>query len=107
LPYLGPGIFTVMLTAVAVITFDTPAAMLAPPAAFLLLNLIEDQLILPFVLGRSFAINPVVIFVWVLIWAWMWGIGGLLIAVPLLVALRICAERIPRLEPLAVMLARS
>ncbi len=106
LPYLGPLVATVTLAAVGLITFDTPWGILAPPAAFLLLNFIEDQLILPFLLGRSLRLNPVVIFLWVLICAWMWGIGGLLLAVPLLVALRICAERLPKLEPLAVVLAR-
>ena len=107
LPYLGPLIATVLLAAVGLLTFDTPWASMAPPAAFLLLNFIEDQLILPFLLGRSLSLNPVVIFMWVLVWAWMWGIGGLLLAVPLLVALRICAERVPRLRPLAVVLSRN
>lgn len=105
LPYLGPMIATVMLAAVGLITYDSPWGMLAPPAVFLLLNFIEDQVILPFVLGRSLSLNPVVIFLWVIVWAWMWGIGGLLLAVPLLVALRICAERLPKLQPLAVVLA--
>jgi predicted PurR-regulated permease PerM len=107
LPYIGPLIATVMLAAVGLLTYDTPWGTLAPPAAFLLLNFIEDQLILPFLLGRSLRLNPVVIFLWVLIWAWMWGIGGILIAVPLLVAVRICAERLPKLRPLAVVLSRS
>lgn len=107
LPYLGPLVATTLITAVALITFDAPLDILAPPGAFLLLNFIEDQLILPFVLGRRLAIHPVVIFVWVLFWAWMWGIGGLLLAVPLLVALRICAERVPALKPLAILLARA
>jgi predicted PurR-regulated permease PerM len=107
LPYIGPLIFTVILSAVALLTFDAPLEILAPPAAFLVLNFIEDQLLLPFLLGRRLSINPVVIFLWVLFWSWMWGIGGLLLAVPLLVAVRICAERVPRLNPLAVILARA
>jgi len=106
LPYLGPLIIMAMLTAVGMLTFDTPFDILAPAGAFLLLNFIEDQLILPFVLGKHFSVNPVVIFVWVLFWAWMWGIGGLLLAVPLLVAVRICAERIPAMQPVAVILSR-
>lgn len=106
LPYLGPLIITVLLTGVAMLTFDTPFDILAPAGTFLLLNFIEDQLILPFVLGKHFSVNPVVIFVWVLFWAWMWGIGGLLLAVPLLVAVRICAERIPILQPVAIILSR-
>ncbi len=107
LPYIGPFLFTAMLTAVALLTFDAPLDILAPPAAFVALNLIEDQLVLPFVLGRRLSINPVFIFVWVLFWAWMWGVGGLLLAVPLLVAVRICAERVPVLNPLAVVLTRT
>lgn len=107
LPYIGPLIVTVLLSAVALLTFDTPLEILGPPAAFLLLNFVEDQLIMPFLFGRRFSINPVVIFVWVLFWAWMWGIGGLLLAVPMLVAVRICAERIPRMRPLAVILSRN
>lgn len=106
LPYLGALTSFVMLLAVGLLTFDTPLAMLAPAGVFILLNFIEDQLVLPFVLGRSFALNPVVIFVWVLIWAWLWGIGGLLLAVPLLVAVRICAERVSSLKPLAIVLSR-
>jgi predicted PurR-regulated permease PerM len=106
LPYLGPLIITVLLTAVAMLAFESPFDILAPAGTFLLLNFIEDQLILPIVLGRHFSVNPVVIFVWMLFWAWMWGIGGLLLAVPLLVAVRICAERIPILQPVAVILSR-
>jgi predicted PurR-regulated permease PerM len=107
LPYLGPLIATVTLAAVGLLTFDTPWGMLAPPAVFLLLNFIEDHLILPFLLGHRLKLNPVVIFLWVLIVAWMWGIGGLILAVPLLVAVRICAERVPSLQPLAVLLSRG
>jgi predicted PurR-regulated permease PerM len=107
LPYLGPLAAIVMLTAVALVTFDNVWQALAPPAAFLALNLIEDQLVLPFVLGRSLALNPVVIFLWVLVWTWMWGVAGILLAVPLLVAVRICTERVPALAPLGALLARE
>src|SRR5690606_41668979 len=107
LHYLGATVATVMLAAVGLLTFDPPWGMLAPPAAFLALNFIKDQLIMPFLLGKSLRLNPVVIFLWVLICAWVWGIGGLLLAVPLLVAIRICAERLPKLRPLAVVLSRA
>jgi predicted PurR-regulated permease PerM len=106
LPYIGALTSVAMLCAVGMLTFDTVGAMLAPAITFMVLNFIEDNLIVPFVLGRSLALNPVVIFTWVLIWAWLWGIGGLLLAVPLLVAVRICAERVPKLKPLAIVLSR-
>jgi len=106
LPYIGALTSVVMLAAVGMLTFDTPGAMLAPAATFIVLNFIEDNVVVPFVVGRSLSLNPVVIFTWVLIWAWLWGIGGLLLAVPLLVAVRICAERVPKLKPLAIVLSR-
>jgi predicted PurR-regulated permease PerM len=61
----------------------------------------------PIVLGRRLALNPVAVFIWVLLWGWLWGVPGLLVAVPMLVALRICAEKIPSLNPLAELLSRD
>jgi predicted PurR-regulated permease PerM len=107
LPYLGALISTVTLGLVALLTFDSPLQALAPPAAFLVLNFVEDQLVLPYVLGRRFAVNPVLIFLWVLVCTWVWGVAGVLLAVPLLVAVRICAERVPAMAPVAALIARD
>jgi predicted PurR-regulated permease PerM len=107
LPYIGPFIAVVVIGVAAVVSFDTPLAMLAPPLAYLLLHLVEDQVVLPVALGRRLAVSPVVIFIWMLVWAWMWGVVGVVLAVPLLVAVRICAEHIPSLAPLGAFLARD
>jgi predicted PurR-regulated permease PerM len=107
LPYIGPFVGVVVIGVAAVVSFDTPLAMLAPPLAYLVLHLVEDQVILPVALGRRLAVSPVVIFIWVLVWTWMWGVVGVVLAVPLLVAVRICAEHIPALAPLAAFLARE
>jgi len=104
LPYLGPMLASVAIAAVAIVTFDAPQAMVLPPVVYLILHLIEGQLIVPFVLGRRMAVNPVILFIWLLIFAWVWGAPGAVIAVPMLVAVRICAERIEFLRPLATML---
>jgi len=104
LPYLGPMLASVVIAAVAIVTFDAPLAMVLPPVVYLILHLIEGQLVVPFVLGRRMAVNPVILFIWLLIFAWVWGAPGAVIAVPMLVAVRICAERIEFLRPLATML---
>jgi predicted PurR-regulated permease PerM len=82
-------------------------AMLLPPAVYLLLTVLEGQVVQPIVLGRHLSTAPVVIFVWVLAWGWLWGVGGVLIAVPLLVAAKICAEHLPSWRPLAELLGRD
>ncbi|HKY01168.1 MAG TPA: AI-2E family transporter [Burkholderiales bacterium] len=100
-PYLGPIIALLVISLVSLFTFDQPMDIVAPPAVFLLLHFIEGQLAEPMIMGDRFAINPVVIFVWVLIWGWLGGAIGVLIAVPLLVALRICAQRIDSMAKFA------
>ena len=58
---------------------------LLPAGAYLLLHLLEADLVTPFVLGRRYTLNPVVIFVSLMFFAWLWGVTGALLAVPLLV----------------------
>jgi predicted PurR-regulated permease PerM len=107
IPYIGPAIGVAILGVVAVLTFDPGIAMVAPPLVYLVLHFIEGQIIGPLVFGQRLAMNPVVIFVWVLVWAWLWGIGGIVLAVPLLVAVRIFASHVPSAAPLAQFLARD
>lgn len=103
-PYLGPIISLVIIAAVSLFTFNAPADIIAPPAVFLLLHFLEGQVAEPLIMGNRFAINPVVIFVWVLIWGWLGGAIGVLIAVPLLVALRIFASHIEGMKPFVDMI---
>jgi predicted PurR-regulated permease PerM len=106
-PYVGAAITLLSIFVVAALSFDGATQILLPVLAFLALTTIEGQLVQPIVLGRRLALNPVVVFIWVLLWGWLWGVPGLLVAVPMLVALRICAEKIPRLQPLAEVLSRE
>jgi predicted PurR-regulated permease PerM len=106
-PYLGPIIALAVITLVALFTFDQPSAIMAPPAVFLVLHFLEGQVAEPLIMGDRFAINPVVIFVWVLIWGWLGGAIGVLIAVPLLVALRICASHIDNMQPIAEIIGKN
>jgi predicted PurR-regulated permease PerM len=107
IPYLGPIIALVAISVVALFTFTDTLSMVLPPAVFLMLHFIEGQLLEPLVMGGRFEMNPVIIFVWVLLWGWLGGAIGVLIAVPLLVAIRICASHIPSLTPLAEMISRD
>jgi predicted PurR-regulated permease PerM len=58
-------------------------------AAYLTLNLIESQLVTPTLLGRTMKINPLVVMLWLLICAWLWGVVGVLLSVPLLVCIKL------------------
>jgi predicted PurR-regulated permease PerM len=107
LPYVGAAVTLLGVFVVAALSFDGATQVITPVLALLTLATIEGQFVQPIVLGRRLALNPVAVFIWVLLWGWLWGVPGLLVAVPMLVALRICAEKIPSLQPLAELLSRD
>jgi predicted PurR-regulated permease PerM len=55
--------------------------------------------ITPFVLGRGLQLNPVAIFIAILLWGWLWGLTRVLLAVPLLASFKIICERVEPLHP--------
>jgi predicted PurR-regulated permease PerM len=99
-PYLGALVTIGVLGLVAVLTFDDPWRMLLPPATFFVLTALEGQVVSPILHGRRLALNPVVIFVGLLLWGWLWGIPGILLAVPLLATLKIFCDNIEPLAPI-------
>jgi predicted PurR-regulated permease PerM len=44
------------------------------------------------VLGRNMQLNPLVVMLWLVIWGWLWGASGVLLAVPMLVGIKLVAE---------------
>ena len=88
----------VLYRLVGVVAFDEPTQMLAPPLLYLGLQLIESELVTPIVLGRRWSISPLVVLLWLLFCGWLWGIAGVLLAVPMLVCFKIVAERVPDMD---------
>jgi len=103
-PYIGPMLTTAALSVVGITNAHSLLLGLAPPAAFLGLHLIESFVVTPFLAGRRLALDPIMIFLSLLLFGWMWGIAGLLIAVPLLTCLKIIASRVPGWAALAKLL---
>jgi len=104
-PFIGPTLTAIALTVVGFGQFNTPALALAPPAAFLGLHLLEGQLLTPHLVGRRLALDPVVVFLALIALGWMWGVAGLLLAVPLLTCAKIIAERVENGHVLATLLS--
>ena len=107
IPYLGPLMTLVLLALAGSLTFSTFPGMLAPAAAFGVINVIESNFVSPWIVGRRLEISPLVVFLSVLVCGWIWGIAGAFIAVPLLVALRAAARRSRSLRLWVVYLDRS
>jgi predicted PurR-regulated permease PerM len=105
LPYLGPGTGVVSSFAIGVVAFDTLGQALLAPLAYLVLAIVEGQLVTPMIVGRRLELNAVVILIAIAFWGWMWGIVGALIAVPLLVTAKIFADHVDGLKGFGEFLA--
>ncbi len=100
IPYLGPLVGIATMAVVGFLTYPEVGRALLVPAVYFALNFVESSFATPFVLGRRLTLNPVVVFVGLTFWGWLWGVVGALIAVPLLVVLKIFCDRTERLAPL-------
>ena len=100
-PYLGATVSLVILSLVAFLTFEQVGQALLVPAVFLAFTTIEGQLLSPWILGGRLTLHPVLIFVSLLFWGWLWGVAGALIAVPVLVVVKILCDHFEKLHPVS------
>jgi len=82
--YLGPATMVASLAVGGAIAFDGLGALL-PAALYLSLNMTEAQFVTPSFVGRNISVNPLLIFVSLVFWLWLWGPLGGVIAIPVLV----------------------
>ncbi len=97
-PYVGPLIGMVVMLVMGFSTFDNTVQALLPAAIYLGLHTLEGQIVTPIVLGRRMALSPLVLILALMVFGWLWGIVGLLLAVPLLVCVKIVLTRIEGLD---------
>ena len=76
IPYLGALVGIVLTAAVALVSFDSIGQALLAPAAYLALATLEGNFITPTIMGKRFTLNPVVVFIWLIFWGWLWGVIG-------------------------------
>ena len=99
IPYLGALVMVGVLLLAALSTFDNVAHIVAVPASFLAINLLQAYVITPLLLGRRLTLNPVAILIGLILWWEVWGVAGAFIAVPLLATLKILCDHIETLAP--------
>ncbi|GAB3672444.1 AI-2E family transporter [Salinisphaera aquimarina] len=105
-PYAGAAISLAAITLASFATFDTLAHVAAAPAAVFALNVIEGNIVTPSVHGRRFEMSPLMVFFALFFWGWLWGVAGMLMAVPLLVVFKVTFDHIEELRPLGRLLGR-
>jgi len=100
IPYVGPLAGIVSTLVVSLLTFDSAAHALLMPVAYLAMATIEGNFVTPIIVGRILTLNPVMIFLSLMFWGWVWGIAGALLAVPILAVFKIVCDHLQPLAPI-------
>jgi predicted PurR-regulated permease PerM len=101
IPFLGGAGMMILLTLAGLATFDGIGQALLPPAVYLTITTLQNNLVSPVAYGRRLRLNPVAILVGVLFWYYLWGVPGAFLAVPIIATLKILGEHVDALAPLA------
>ncbi|MDO9637653.1 MAG: AI-2E family transporter [Pseudotabrizicola sp.] len=105
IPYLGAITGVGIALLVALVTFTDVFWPVMVALTYLTLTTLEGQLITPYFVARRLQMNAVVVFLTVALWAWLWSVIGMIIAVPLLVVISVICDHVPGLEKLGNFLA--
>ena len=104
-PYIGGLVNTVILALAAFLAFDDVSRALMAPFVFTVINILEGNLITPWILGRRMRLNTVAVFVGLIFWWYLWGITGAILAVPIMASMKIACDHIASLAPIGEFLA--
>ena len=105
-PYIGPSVAVALITCGAFLQFHHIEPTAAAGGVSALVAMLEGNLVSPWLTGRAGELNTVAVFVSVLFWGWMWGVWGLVLAVPIMVSIKAAADHIDPLQPVGELLGR-
>jgi len=104
-PHLGAIICMVVLFFVGAIAHQSIAWGVASASTFVLITSTESYFVTPMILSRSLRVSPLAVILAILFWGWLWGIGGGLLAAPLLTVFKIICDQFESMRPVAALLS--
>ncbi|WP_124948405.1 AI-2E family transporter [Sulfuriferula thiophila] len=104
IPYIGP-VFTAAATGmVAYLQFDSMSMALLVAGASLAIATFVGTFVTTWVTGRIAKMNAAAVFISLLFWAWLWGIWGMLLGIPIIVIIKVISQHVEQLQPVAEVL---
>jgi predicted PurR-regulated permease PerM len=103
-PYFGPLLVAGALGIVGYLQYESIQAALGVAGLAMLITTIEGYWLTPSLMRRVAEINHIAIFAGILFWSWMWGVPGMLLAIPMMVVVKAVCDRVEGLQPIGNML---
>jgi predicted PurR-regulated permease PerM len=107
IPYAGPTAFVVLVGLVAYAQFDSLQPVVLILGSVLAIVGVIGLLLVPWLTQRVGRLNAVTVFVALLVWGWLWGIWGLLLGIPIVMAINAVCERVEELQPISEFLGHA
>jgi predicted PurR-regulated permease PerM len=104
MPYFGPLLITSATGLVAFLQFESLQMVLLVTGASLGIATLVGTFVTTWMTGRIARMNAAAVFVSLLFWGWLWGVWGLLLGVPVIVIVKVVAERVEGMEVVAELL---
>uniref|UniRef100_UPI00403F78F5 AI-2E family transporter n=1 Tax=Massilia sp. METH4 TaxID=3123041 RepID=UPI00403F78F5 len=104
MPYFGPLLITSATGLVAFLQFESLQMVLLVTGASLGIATLVGTFVTTWMTGRIARMNAAAVFVSLLFWGWLWGVWGLLLGVPVIVIIKVVAERVEGMEIVAELL---
>ena len=106
IPYIGAVIVTIGIALVAFLQFGTFGMAIWVSGLALAITNLEGLLLTPWLTSRASQMNAVAVFAGVLFWGWLWGVWGLLLGIPILMAIKAVCDRVEDLKPIGELLGK-
>jgi predicted PurR-regulated permease PerM len=104
MPYFGPLLITSASGLVAFLQFESLQMVILVAGASLGIATLVGMVVTTWMTGKIAKMNPAAVFVSLLFWGWLWGMWGLLLGVPVVVVIKVVAERVEGMEVIAELL---
>ncbi|MDC8760065.1 AI-2E family transporter [Janthinobacterium sp. hw3] len=104
MPYFGPLLIAVATGLAAFLQFESLEMVLLVTGASLGIATLVGTFVTTWMTGKIARMNPAAVFVGLLFWGWLWGVWGLLLGVPVIVIVKVVAERVQGMEAVAELL---
>ena len=103
-PYIGPTVVILLTGVVAYLQFPDVTSVALVVGSLLTITAVVGFWLVPMLTAKLGNISAVTVFLALLFWGWLWGVWGLLLGVPIVMAIHAICERVPDLEPIAELL---